>query len=203
MKYTIYTYPLYSHSLYNWCLCDCRERIRAKDLPVEDRVFIMKPDVPSAYAERSKSHMERKDPLQTQFVASRAITVTQSPGYKQLLVPSGHRIIKPLHIHMLYLCWSTKHRQLIFFTMHACKNVNCLIKCHTCIYMKYAEACEFVRQHHVDTVLGISKLYISQTGFDYIPVLNNTLLFVNKYFDEWIRYLKKTICSTLCMVLLM
>ncbi len=76
MKYTIYTYPLYSHSLYNWCLCDCRERIRAKDLPVEDRVFIMKPDVPSAYAERSKSHMERKDPLQTQFVASRAITVT-------------------------------------------------------------------------------------------------------------------------------
>ena len=44
-----------------------RERVRAKDVRIEDRVFLVTPEPPEAFMERSKAQMN--------FTARRAVTV--------------------------------------------------------------------------------------------------------------------------------
>jgi len=51
-----------------------RERVREKDVPVSERVFIVEPDIPSQYVSQAHSHYPQRD-LQTHFASQRALTV--------------------------------------------------------------------------------------------------------------------------------
>ena len=51
-----------------------RERIRAKDVRMKDRVFIVSPESPQRYISRTKTHMDVTGPHK-QFTRQRAITV--------------------------------------------------------------------------------------------------------------------------------
>ena len=52
-----------------------RERIRAKDVRPEDRVFLVQPQHMNEYVDRTKSHLSRSN-TQNEFTQRRAITVT-------------------------------------------------------------------------------------------------------------------------------
>ncbi|KAK2157495.1 hypothetical protein LSH36_190g03014 [Paralvinella palmiformis] len=51
-----------------------QERVREKDVPVSERVFIVEPDIPSQYVSQAHSHYPQRD-LQTHFASQRALTV--------------------------------------------------------------------------------------------------------------------------------
>ena len=54
--------------------CGCSERIRAKEIPVRDRVFLLKPEHPSTAMARTQTYMARSA-VAPNALPQRALTV--------------------------------------------------------------------------------------------------------------------------------